>query len=863
MRVYQWLLRLYPSSFRAEYGGEMRAIFRRRLREAGSPAARAALWLEVLADTIANASRVHVDILRQDLRYGTRSLRRSPGFTLTVIAVAALGIGATTATFSLADHVFLRPLPFREPDRLVLLWQDQSWRGYPTLELSPPNFLDWRRASRSFEMMGAYTTQSANLVGAGEPQRLTGVAITTDVLPSLGVSPTVGRTFSSADEDPAAPATVILSNATWRRLFNADPGIVGRHVLLDDQPSEVIGVMPPAFQFPERDTQFWTVLRFSGGGMTDRTNYSLYGIGRLAPGVTIDQARTDLQSIAARLEREYPKENEKTGAVVQALRDRIPWRSRTLLLALAGAGLCVLLIACVNLANLLIARALARQRELAVRAAIGAGADRLLRQLFTESLLLTLTGGVAGLLLAHASAPLLARLVPTALPMSEAPPLDGRVLLLSAVVTLLTGIGFGLLPAARATRTLDLTAFHEGARSGSNAGTRRLRAALVAFEIAASVVLLVGSGLLLRALWRVQDTDPGFDTKHVITMRTWLPAPKYSATAAREAFYRDVLARIRRLPGVQAAGYISYLPMTFRGGIWPVTAEGADKSTAAEPSASLRYVTPGFFDALGMRIVRGRAIADTDTQKAPFVAVVSESFAERIWPRQDPIGRRFEFAFAQRTVVGVVNDVRVRGLERISEPQVYLPSAQVEDGWLLFFAPKDLAVKAAGPGAVTGTIRRIIAAVDPQQPISDVRMLEEILAADTGPRRAQVRVLIVFAALAFALAALGVHGVLSFVVASQTREIGVRMALGATRIDVMRLVLGRSAVLTVAGVAAGTALAYAAARAMESVLAGISPGDAATFAAAIAVTMMMALLGSLLPTARAMGIDPRVAMSVE
>ena len=702
------------------------------------------------------------------------------------------------------------------------------------------------------------------MVGAGEPQRVYCAAVSASLLETLGVQPELGRPFEEADDTYGAEKTVILSDRWWRAEFRADEAILGRTVNVDGEPRVVVGVMPPGFEFPTRVTEFWTPFQFSPDDYSDRTNVYLHGVARLKPGVTIAQARADLGAAAARLAQEYPDANEKTGATVEWLRDQVPAQTRLLLVALVGASVCVLLIACLNLANLLMARALGRRRELAVRAALGAGRERLARQMLTESLLLAACGGVIGVLLAVVVDPLLARLVPQGLPIAATPGVDLRMLLVAAAATIATGVGFGVVPALRASRGDDVTALTDGARAGTGRPTERLRAALVVGEVAASIVLLIAAGLLLRALVRVQDVDPGFDTRGVLTLRTWLPMPKYEATARRAAFYRRVLEDVDRLPGVSSAAYISFLPLDFGGGIWPVTGSDLAEPASDSRAASVRYLTPRFFKTLGIPILAGRDVGDGDTAAAEKVAVVSESFARLYWPGQNPLGRRFSIAFFERTVVGVAGDVRVRGLERPSEPQVYLPDEQIPDGWMPFYVPKDLVVKAtAGAGALLPAIREIVARADPEQPISSVRMLSQIVASQTAPRAIQVRVLGAFALLAFLLAAIGIHGLLAFTVHERTREISVRMALGAQRGDILTMILWRGARLAVIGVGAGALLAFVAGRSLQALLAGVSPGDPITFAAAVALVLAMTLAGSLLPALRATRLDPATAMRVE
>ncbi len=864
MRVYDLLLRLYPASFRAEYGEEMRAIWARRRRDASGPLAAAVLWIATACEVLINAAAVHWDILRQDLRYTARTLARSPGFALTAMLVLALGVGANTAAFSVTDFVLIRPLPFPEPERLVRLWEKVP--GYSQMELSPANYVDWKHMSKSFDAMGAYWESSVNLVGQGDPERLEGATVTADLLPLLGVQPAMGRLFTAAEDREGAPGTLLLSYQLWQAVFGGDAGVIGRRVNLDNEPFVVIGVMPRDFHFPSRDAELWMPTRFHehDDDFRDRNNNYLNVVARLKPGVSLDRARAEMGVVAGLLETQYP-ENKQTTASVYLLRDDMPQQSRLLLLALSGAAICVLLIACANLANLLLARGLARQRELAVRAAMGAGRERLVRQLVTESLVLALAGGALGVLVAAAAVPLLARLVPASLPIAQSPSIDLRVLIFAGLVSGLTGIGFGVLPALRACRHSDFSALREGTRAGGG-HKERLRSLLVVAEVTASVVLLVAAGLLVRALWRIEATDPGFRTGGVLTLRTALPLPKYNETARRAGFYTQVLSGVRALPGVSSAAYISFLPMVMRGGIWPVIVDGKSVETqrSGAHTASLRYVTPGFFATMGIPLHRGRDVGESDSMDAPFAAVVSESFVRRYWPDQDPLGRHFTMAFHDRMVVGVVGDIRVRGLERNSEPQVYLPYRQVPDGWLAFYPPKDLVIRSAtGPGTLLPAVRRIIRGADAEQPVSDVRTMADIVEEQTASRSAQVRVLGAFAAIAFLLAGVGIHGLLSFAVSRRTQEIGVRIALGAQPGEIVKMIVRQGAVLAGAGIVPGVVLAYAAGRAMEGLLAGVQPGDALTFASAIGLCVLMTVLGSLVPALRAVRIDPITAIRSE
>lgn len=860
MRLYQTLLRLYPSSFRAEYREELCLAFSERTGEISGPFAWLRILLAAFADVIPNAIAAHWDVLRQDLGYAVRSLRRTPGFALTAVLVVALGVGANTAVFSLADFVFLRPLPYADAGRLVKIWEGVDGG---TNEASPANYRDWKAMSSSFSGMGAYWRRAENLVGTAEPRRLEVVRATPDLLPLLGVGPLIGRVFTAEDAQKGQP--VLLSHALWKSQFGGDPNVMGTSIRLDGSPYTVIGVMPVSFQFPSRSVEAWTPLVLREEDFTDRNDNYLEVLARLRPGVSIEQARQDLAIVSKRLEQQHPEENKGIGTVLLGLRDELSERSRLLVLALCGATLCILLLACANLASLFLARGAHRARELAVRSALGAGRERLVRQLVTESVGIAFVGGIVGVAAAAAGLPLLARLVPSTLPVAEHASLDLRVLGLAAAFVLFTGLVFGLAPAVRAGRSSALDALRGGTRTAGGR-TQRLRAALVIVEVAASVVLLITSGLLIRAIWRIQAIDPGFAADNVLTLQTALPLPKYDPTARRAQFYDQVLENVRALPGVRSAAYVTGLPMSMRGGIWPVSLTGEEVLRNASNTVSLRYVTPGFFATLGIPVRRGRDVAATDTQEHPLVAVVSESFAKRHWPNQNPLGKRFHLASDERTVVGVVGDVRVRGLERQSEPQVYLPYQQVRDGAIIGYIPKDLVVRTGGSldtGNLLPSIRTIVKAADPEQPISQVRMMSEIVADETAPRLTQLWLLGALAAIALLIAGLGIHGLLTFTVSKRSQELGVRRALGAQDLGIIGLVLREGLALALTGIAIGVAVAWAAAKGMGALLFGVRPEDPLTIAAAIALCLATAMAGCLRPASRAARVDPLSALRTE
>jgi predicted permease len=863
MNLYRVLLHAYPASFRAEYGEEMCALFAQR-RHGTASWLLPLLWIQTFFEIFGNAIAVHLDILRQDLIYAARSFRKAPGFTLTAIVVAALGIGATTAAFTMVDHVLLRPFGFADSDRIVVLYEDHSFaggQGATEWDVAPAQYRDWKNTSKSFERMGAYRQLAMNLVDAGEPQRVEGTSVTADVFPILGVKPALGRYFSEEDDRDTAAGTVVLSDSLWQSTFGGDRAILGRKLILDDGAYSVIGVMPKNFYFPTRDTQMWTAMRFAGSNYEDRTDTFIYGIAKLKPGVSVDQAAAEMRTIAAQLSRAYPKDLAHVGATVIRLRDDIGSQSKMMLFVLLGAALCVLLVACTNLANLLLARAMTRRKELAVRSAMGAGRERLVRQMLTESLLLSTAGGALGVFLATAALPLLTRLVPVYLPIAEVPMVDLRVLLIALAITLATGLGFGVLPALRVCRSKDSAGLRETSRAG---GGRRegLRSTLVIAEVALSVVLLVSCGLMIRALWKIQSVDPGFRAENVLTLRTSLPMPKYGKSATREQFYQHVLSEAQRLPGVTGVGYTSFLPIVLGGGVWQVEAEGHPEDLSSRQSASARFVTPGYLSTMGTPLRAGRDVSESDMPTSPSVAVVSESFVRRYWPHENPLGRHFKFGDTDRMVVGITGDVRVRGLERTAEPQVYMPYKQHQMS--TWYAPKDLVVRGNSDVAnLAPALRRIVHEADPTQPVVSVRMLSDIVDLSTAPRRVQVDVLGAFAAIAFVLAAIGIHGVLAFAVSNRTQEIGVRMALGAGSGDILSMILGEGTVLAAVGIAIGVGLAYGAGRLLQSLLAGVAPGDAATFAAAVGLCLFMTLAGSFAPAVRAVRIDPVSAIRTE
>ena len=855
MRLYRLLLRLYPSSFSADYHDELSDTFAERMRGAGA----LRLFFAAIADVVPNAIAAQWEVLVYDLRFAVRSLLRTPGFALTALLVAALGIGANTVAFSLADFVLFRPLPFARADRLVKIWEKPP-NGYRN-EMSPSNYRDFMAASRSFAASAAYTFSAANLTDLGEPRRIELSMANPEFFPVLGVRPMLGRAFTREDVKTANP--IMLSYGLWQAQFGGDRTIAGRTVRLDGKPYTITGVMPASFQFPTREVEAWTPLIFTPDNYEDRQDTYLQIIARLRDGVTVDKARAELEVVAKAFERKFPKENEGLGIWLLDLRGETTQNSRMLVLALCGAAMCILLLSCANLASLFLARGTHRARELAVRSALGAGRQRIVRQLLTESFVVATAGGIAGVLAAAAAVPLFAKLVPSTLPVAEYPSIDLRVLAMAAGFVLLTGLAFGVLPAMRVARGNDFDSLRAGARSGGGR-TQRLRAVLVVVEIVASLVLMVSSGLLLRAVWNIQSTRPGFDAQNVLVVQTALPMPKYEKVDPRVKFFTDVLHEVRALPGVKGAAYVTGLPMQMRGMIQSVGVDGKEARRGGEDDVSMRFASPQFFTTMQIPMSRGRDLQDTDDKNHPYVAIVSESFVDTHWKGQDPIGKQIKIAGKDRTIVGVVGDVRVRGLEQSSEPQAYLAYRQVDDGSYIGYMPKQLVVRTSGkPDLLVEPIRRIVQRADPQQPLSNIRTMAAIVSNDTAARVTQVRLLGALAVIALLIAGIGIHGLLTYSVSRRLPEFGVRRALGAQVSGIVALVVREGVVLAGAGILIGALLAYGAARSMAALLAGIRPTDPLTFTAAAVLCFATVIAGCARAAMRAAQADPARALRVE
>ncbi|HWP42569.1 MAG TPA: ABC transporter permease [Blastocatellia bacterium] len=797
--------------------------------------------------------------LGQDLRYGARMLVKNPGFTVVAVIMLALGIGANTAIFSVVNAVLLRPLDYEDPDRLVTVLENNWQKGWTRFAVAPGNFAAWREQNQVFEQMAAFTGSSFTLVGEGEPEQLPGTRASANLFALLGVKPALGRDFLPEEDHPGGERVVIVSHRLWQRRFGADPGLVGKPLTLNGQSYTVVGVMPAGFLFPNPRTELWVPVAFSAGDLGNRGGHDYVAIARLKPGVTLEQAQTEMSAIAARLEEQYPETNAAWGARVTLLVEEVVGDVRPALLALVCAVAFVLLIACANVANLLLARAAARQKEVAIRAALGSSRSRLLRQLLTESVLLSLLGGAFGMLLAAWGVDALVSLGPANIPRLSQVGIDGRVLGFAFLISLATGIIFGLAPALQASQTDLSESLKEGGRSSSaGAGSQRLRRLLVVAEVALALALLVGAGLMIKSFVRLSEVETGFDSQNVLTAQITLPQSRYDDRQQQAAFFRQVLARIEALPGVESVGAASPLPFT-GDRLYSFIVEG--HPTDNVPSANYYAVSPDYFVTMGIPLLKGRFFTEADMAESPRVAIINETMARRYFPDEDPIGKRMNITNGpevMREIVGVVGDVKQYGLDTQSPAQMYEPYLQRP------YPGMTLVVRAASePAGLIDAVRREVLAVDKEQPIARAQTMEEIIAKSVAPRRFSVILLAAFAAVALTLAAVGIYGVMSYLISQRTHEIGVRMALGAGRRDVLRLVVGQGMRLALLGVGIGLLAAFALTRLMESLLFGVSATDPLTYIVVALLLATSALLACYVPARRATKVDPLLALRYE
>lgn len=804
--------------------------------------------------------------LIQDFRYGLRVLRKSPGFAVVAILVLALGIGANTAIFSVVNTVLLRPLPFEDPARIVHVWHvppPKSFPGMTRFSVSTANYIDWRQQNDVFEDMAIYTGSSMNLTGGDKAESLLAATVAPNFFSVLGVKPLLGRTFLPGEEQPGQNHKVVLTHAFWQSRFGGDRSIVGRQITLDDEPYTVVGVMGPGFMYPMWEEKIWTPLTWSDKERSVRGEHHSMVLARLKRGVDIKQAQAEMRTISDRLARQYPEDNKDWGAVVVPLREDIVGDVRPALLVLLGAVAFVLLIACANVANLLLARALARSKEIAIRTALGASRARLMQQLMFETILLALGGGVAGLIVAKFGVDLIVRFLAQQLPRATEISLDASVLGFTVVISLITGIVAGIVPAWKLSKANVNETLKQGLGRAGDSGGNRTRAALVVCEVALSLMLLAGAGLMIRSLWNLRSTNPGFDSHNVLTFSLPIPRTRYKSAAEEINFWNQTLAKMRALPGVETAAAVDDLP--FNGGSHqPIAIEGRPAVAMSEqPEVDVRVISTGYLRAMHIQLVRGRDFNESDTADKPGAILISEAMAKHFWPNEDALGKRLTMTFAPgkiREVVGIVGDVKLDGLDQAElNSAIYEPLTQISTPpsgeWRSFGL--DVVVRTTTPPAsLVSAVTNSVHEIDPQQAVAHVMTMDQFMAESISPQRFNMLLLATFAGLALVLAAIGIYSVLSYAVRRRVREIGIRMALGAQIRDVLRLVVFEGMKPAVVGMAIGLTGALLLGRVLAKLVFGVKTSDPATFAAVSILLLAVALLATALPAYRATRVDP-------
>ncbi len=813
-----------------------------------------------------------MDTLLHDLRYALRSLRRNPGFTAIAVTVLALGIAANTAIFSVVNGVLLAPLPYEQPDRVVMLWS--HWENWPQTWVSPPELDDYQRELRALEHVAAFDYGPRNLTGGDTPERVRAAFMSAEIFPALGARPARGRVFTKQDDQPGAARVALISDGLWRRRFASDPSIVGKDIRLSDSVVTVIGIMPAEFELPldfGQPVDLWMPIALATSDPNDRGNHGLNVVARLRKGTSLAAAQAELDGLGKRQRETYPNAYTSAfGATLVPVATQVLGKVGPALLLLLGSVGFVLLIACANVANLLLARAESRQREIAVRTALGAARGRIVRQLLTESGVLALVGGAIGLLLAVAGLRGLVMLAPASIPRVAAVGIDARVLAFTTVVALATGILFGLVPALHAARTDLQQALKAGTRgAGIGLGQLRLRRVLAAGEIAISLVLVIGAALLVQSFVRLRNVNAGFDPENVLTMRVTLAPSRYPGNREVREFYHTLIGRTQGFPGVKAVGAVRVLPMTSTMGDWGFLVEG--KTTPdGKPGFSQgdwQVMTPGYFAAMRIPLERGRMLTDADDDRAPGVILFNETEAKKVFGDADPIGHRIRMGVdtTWRTVIGVVADVRHRGLDEAARGEIYLPHAQwpmSQNGPTM--RGMTLVIRTNGdPAAAAAPIRREVHALDADVPISDVRTMTDVLGSWAGERRLTMLVLGMLAATALVLAAVGTYGVMSYNVAQRTREIGIRVALGARAEDVVGMIVRQGAAIALTGVLAGIGAALVLTHFMTGLLFGVTARDPLTFGSVALLLLVTAVGATYVPARRATRVAPTEALRAE
>jgi len=807
--------------------------------------------------------------LVHDLRYSLRVLLKSPGFAAVAVTVLALGIGANTAIFSVVNAVLLRPLPYQDPGRLVQVWHvppAKSFPGMTQFPVSAANYLDWRDQNQVFEQLAIYSSADLNLTGKGKPESVTSAVVSPNFFSALRVRPLIGRAIAPGEDQLGHANVVVLSHAFWREHFGSDASIVGQNITLNQQSYTVVGVMPARFQMPP-SVQIWTPLAWTDKEKAVRGEHHFGVIGRLKPGADLHQAQAEMNMISSQLEQQYPADDKGWGAVVVPLREQLVGSVRPALLVLLGAVAFVLLIACANVANLMLAKTLGRRKEIAIRSALGASRGRVLQQILSESVLLALAGGILGLFIAHFGVRLISAFLADQLSLSRDINLDGWVLGFTLAVSLLTGVLAGLAPALRLTKTDLNEALKQGlGRTDADSGGKRTRGVLVVSEVALSLMLLIGAGLMIRSLWMLRSVSPGLDPSNVLTMTVGIPVPstRFPTPLQQSNFFNDVLQRIRALPGVESAGVIDTLPLTGGGSTQPIAIEGHPaQQMADQPEVAVRTVSPGYTAALRIPLLRGRNFTDADTAGRPATILISESMAKRFWPNEDPLGKHLTMTFfpdASREIIGIVGDVKDSGLDVVDPvATLYMPLAQLSapllGAWTSF--PMSLVVRTTSdPSTLTSAVSNAVHQVDAELPLLQILTMQDVIGASLSQQRFNMLLLAVFAGLALLLAAIGIYSVLSYSVKRRVREIGIRMALGAQVRDVLRLIVIEGMRPTLIGLAIGLAGALALGRVLANLIYGVKPTDPITFGVVSVMLAGVGLFASIIPAYRATRVEP-------
>ncbi len=802
----------------------------------------------------------------QDFRYGFRTLLRNPGFCAVAILALALGIGPNTAIFTMVNAVLLKPLPVPEPDRVVMIWGTLLKSGFGQLPVSAADYLEWKQQARSFDQMSAafaIPEYGLNVSGAGDPERVPAALASKEFLPALGIKPIVGRNFLPEEDRPGGPPAVLIGNALWQRRFHSDPAAIGRTLTVDGIPRTVVGVVPHELgEMVAADLWLPTAINPNDA---ERRNHNYGIVAHLKPGVTVAQARAEMIVIAQRLERAYPASNTGWGITLFPMAEMFTGRIRPVLLILLGAVGLLLLIACANLANLLLARAATREKEIAIRGALGAGRPRIIRQLLTESFVLALAGGALGLVLAAWGVRLLRSVVPDMFPMLQHMSVDVPVLAFTFGISILTGLLFGLVPAWRSSRTdLNTTLKEAAGRSESSGGSHRIRGFLLASEVALAVLLSVSAGLLLRSFVRVTEVNAGVRTANILTMNVSLPEVKYDTELKRATFYKNLIERLDTLPGVRSAGAVVFLPLrvsilSFRIWVNSFVIEGRPPVPQdQQPQADYRPATPGYFNTMGIALRQGRLFDQHDDQDAKRVVLVNEAMVRKHFAHENPLGQHIVMGKPME-IVGVVADAKLYGLDAPVEPAVYVPHAQHSGE-----SSMAVVVRTEGdPAAIASAVRREILKLDPEQPISNVRTMDKVLSDSLMLRRVSMLLLTVFASLALTLATVGIYGLTAYSVSRRTHEIGLRVALGASQSQILRLVVGRGLVTSLIGAAIGVGAALMLTRGLSGMLYGVTTTDALVFAGVPLLLIAVSALASYVPARKATRIDPLAALRYE